>query len=333
MMDPLPGSHDDPRSVERRRILAARGWEHDRQRVHALRELLSEPLPHIFLWSYSQLRNRDRAIQNTRDALVWMSRHLGEVPEEHPVDRWIFEHIALESPAQLAVRRSELGPEPALALGDQPNEQYLESYPTSQKYRSAYAEYRAAPQDPALLARSGWALAEADLRHFVEGHFSEEGAGAAARPPLRQRQRYRLRRVPVLQWVQLLLFALAIGWIALLWHENAQLKQQLLSAAVPNAAPRVPALAQVRGHQVTHTTQAWIIGWDAIAGADGYTVSIMTEKMDTLLVRDKLSTARCMIPVNQLIGVTPDGPFLYKIDAYRHGHVIATSGYVAYPPI
>lgn len=332
MIDPSLGTSREAHEAERRRILAARGWEHDRQRVHALRELLSESLQHIFLWSYAQLRNRDRAIQNTRDTLVWMSRHVGEIPEQHPVDSWVFERIALESPAQIAIRRSELGPEPALALGDQPNEQYLQSYPASQKYRAAYAEYSSMPQDTTLIARSGWTIAESDLRHFVEGHFSEEGAGAdVSRPPLRQR--LQLRRISVRRWIQIALVLGAAVWIWLLRAENADLKRLLAASRTPATNPTSPQLGTVQGFNVMHTAQAWIIGWDVVTGADNYTVSIMTEKMNSLLVREKVPTARCMIPAGQLPQIAADGSFLYKIDAFRRGELVASSGYVAYPPI
>lgn len=335
MTDPHVGSSQDAHEAERRRILAARGWEHDRQRVHALRELLSESIQQIFLWSYAQLRNRDRAIQNTRDTLVWMSRHIGEIPEQHPVESWVFEHIALETPAQIAIRRSELGPEPALALGSRPNEQYLESYPASQKLRAAYLEYTAMPRDATLIARSGWAMAETDLRHFVEGHFSEEGAVPdASSPPLRQR--LSLRRVPVRRWLQLAVLVAVAAWIWSLRAENAELRRQLAASretTSSSSTPSAPEVGTIEGCHVMHTARSWIIGWDKVVGADSYSVSIMTEKMSELLSLTNLTTARCMILADSLPTVAADGSFLYKVDAFRRGKLVASSGYVAYPPI
>lgn len=332
MIDPHLGTSQEAHEAERRRILAARGWEHDRQRVHALRELLSESIQHIFLWSYAQLRNRDRAIQNTRDTLVWMSRNIGEIPEQHPVEGWVFEHIALETPAQIAIRRSELGPEPALVLSDQPNEQYLQSYPASQKLRAAFLEYTAMPRDAALIARSGWAMAEADLRHFVEGHFSEEGAGQdVSSPPLRHR--LNLRRISIRRWLQIAILVGAAAWIWLLRAENADLKQQLTASQETAPPPSPPEVGTIEGYKVMHTAQAWIIGWDVVTGADSYSVSIMTEKMSSLLFRDNLTKARCLIPAGSLPEIKPDGSFLYKIDAFHRGKLVASSGYVAHPPI
>jgi hypothetical protein len=143
----------------------------------------------------------------------------------------------------------------------------------------------------------------------------------------------RLRKVPLTRWIQL---ALAIGagvWIWLLRDENADLKRQLaaISTTTANSAPA--PLETIHGYHVMHTSQAWIIGWEAVIGADNYAVSVMTEKMDSLLVRESLPTARCMIPADQLPQIPPDGSFLYKIDAYRRGDLVASSGYVAYPPI
>jgi hypothetical protein len=40
-----------------------------------------------------------------------------------------------------------------------------------------------------------------------------------------------------------------------------------------------------------------------------------------------------MVPADSLPEVAPDGSFLYKIDALRRGELLASSGYVAYPPI
>ena len=68
-------------------------------------------------------------------------------------------------------------------------------------------------------------------------------------------------------------------------------------------------------------------------GADSYSVSIMTEKMSSLLFRDNLTKARCLIPAGSLPEIKPDGSFLYKIDAFHRGKLVASSGYVAHPPI
>ena len=46
--------------LERQRILAARGWEHDTDRRRVVRALLSERLRLAYLWSYAKHRSRDR---------------------------------------------------------------------------------------------------------------------------------------------------------------------------------------------------------------------------------------------------------------------------------
>lgn len=103
--------HEDP-VVEREKLLAARGWEADRERTAVLRELLGRSVERVYLWAFSRLRSRDRASELTRNTLLWASRSLGSVPEGRLLDHWIFEHLSTETPARLDLLRSELGPEP-----------------------------------------------------------------------------------------------------------------------------------------------------------------------------------------------------------------------------
>jgi hypothetical protein len=313
---------------ERRRILAARGWETERERAAALRELLAEPLPHIFLFSYSQIRHRDRALQHTRDLLVWLSRNLADVPEGRPLDHWIFERLATEGPTKLPLRLSELGPEPTQVLTEPPNEQYLQSYPTSHQFRDAYHEYRRLPADETLRSRAGWGQAERDLTHFVQGHFSEEGADVAnARVPIRHRVKRTLKPGRV---IPIALFAAAIGWILVLRHENAGLREQLASLAVSPDGERPAGLRAVGPAQITERSSDLVLTWPRALGADLYSVVVASEKMDTLWVGDSLRAARCTIP----FAVLPPGRhFLYRIDAWAKDQRIASSGFVAYPAI
>lgn len=321
-------AQDTSRSDERRRILAARGWETERERAHALRELLAEPLPHIFLFSYSQLRHRDRALQHTRDLLVWLSRHLADVPEDRPLDHWIFDRLATDGPTKLPLRLSELGPEPTQVLTEPPNQHYLQSYPTTRQFLAAYQEYRRLPSDEALRARAGWAQAERDLRHFIQGHFSEEGADTAnARVPMRIRMKRSIRPLRVFQF---LLLITAVTWISVLRHENAELRAQLSNLPQMANGDTRTATRSLGTVRVDNTSTGVALSWARALGAERYSVVITSQKMDTLCVRDSLLAPRCDVPFTEV----PAGqPFLYRIDAWTKNQKIASSGMVAYPPI
>lgn len=314
------------RSEERRRILAARGWETERERAHALRELLAEPLPHIFLFSYSQLRHRDRALQHTRDLLVWLSRHLADVPEDRPLDHWIFDRLATDGPTKLPLRLSELGPEPTQVLTEPPNEQYLQSYPTTRQFLATYQEYRRFPSDEALRARAGWPQAERDLKHFIQGHFSEEGADTdSARIPLRHRLKRAIRPWRVIQTAILIG---ATAWILMLRHENADLRAQI--ADHPASAGDSRTSRTLGPARVTEGATDIVLSWPRTLGAEVYSVVVTSEKMDTLWVADSLRAPHCEVPFTAL---PAERQFVYRIDAWARNQKIASSGFVAYPPI
>lgn len=323
---------EDP-VVEREKLLAARGWEADRERTGVLRELLGRSVQRIFLWAFSQVRSRDRAVDITRNTLLRASRTLGQVPEGRLLDHWIFEHLATETPARLDVRRSELGPEPCQVLGDEPNEYYLEAYPACAELRTAYLTYRTLPSDPLLVKRSGWSIVEPDLERFLLGHFGEENAQASeTKDPLLHRiRRLRLRQAfPLLAFLALLLYA---GWLR---RENATLESELEAARAQAEAAQADEEvepAAVRDLALTVSPEFLTFTWQAVSLVESYRLVLLTAKMDTLLVKENIRTPRTMVQRQDVPEFTPDGSYVFKVEGLRRGAVIASSGMSAYPAI
>ena len=324
-------------AVEREKLLAARGWETDRERTVVLRELLERSLQRVFLWSFSQLRSRDKAVELTRNTLLWASRTLGQVPEGRLLDHWIFEHLAADTPARLDLLRSELGPEPCQVLGEGANQYYLEAYPACGELRSAYLTYQAMSEDNLLVKRAGWSVVRGDLERFLEGHFGEENAQASeTKDPLP----HRLGRLSFRQTLPILLFLGLLGYVVWLRGENEEL-QIALDAEI--AQHQTPATAQQEtptapGHLRNLTLevgeQLLTLSWDPVSRADSYRLVFLTAKMDTLLFKANISTARTMVRLEELHGFDPQtSSCVYKVEGLRGERVIATSGMVIYPPI
>ncbi len=329
---------EDPR-IEHEKRLAARGWESDRDRSGVLRELLSRSVQRVYLWAYSQLRARDKAMVETRNALLWASRTLDQVPEGRLLDHWIFEYLATESAAKLKLKRSELGPEPCQVLGDTPNMHYLESYPTCGELREEFLKYRDIPNDSVIVKRSGWDTAEADLDRFLQGHFGDEFAHSSeAKDPLR----HRLRRTRFRTLLRFVVFAALVGWIALLQMENRALKRQLeepateVSETTPNISePDIssPSMGSIRDVALETDVQRLTFRWEPYPDADSYRVILMSSKMDTLFTRPNVRGEAAIIRRAELPDSTAPDSYLYKIEALQRDEVIAMSRMATYPPI
>lgn len=327
------GTSQDP-VLEREKLLAARGWEADRERTGVLRELLGRSVQNVYLWSFSRLRSRDRALEVTRNTLLWASRSIGRVPEGRLLDHWIFEHLATETPVRLDLRRSELGPEPCLVLGEDANLHYLSAYPACEALRAAYEEYRRIGEDAQLVTRAGWGTAAEDLTRFLEGHFGDENAQPSeVRDPIL----HRLGRVGLRKVFPLLLVAGLAAYTVWLRQENAELRAALESAST--AAPREtvaaqdPAPERLNGLALSVGEDALTFTWEAFAGADSYRLVICNAKMDTLFVRPNIRTARTMVRVADVPGFTPEGSYVFKVEGFKGAGIVARSPMVPHPPI
>ena len=322
---------------EREKLLAARGWEADRERTVVLRELLLRSVQRVYLWAFAQLRSRDKALELTRNTLLWASRTLGQVPEGRLLDHWIFEHLAADTPARLDLRRSELGPEPCQVLGEDANDHYLEAYPACEALRKAYFEYQALPEDVQLVKRAGWAGVEDDLGRFLEGHFGEENAQASeSRDPLP----HRLGRVGFRQMLPILLFIGLLGYVFWLRRENdalqATLDAEIAKHGEPAEAPAEapPSPGRLRNLSLDVGDQFLTFTWDGFSRTDTYQLVFLTAKMDTLFYRPSITSPRTMVRREELPGFDPEhSSYVYKVEGIRDGRIIVTSGMVTYPPI
>lgn len=323
---------------ERQKLLAARGWEADRERTGVLRELLGRSVEHVYLWSFSRLRSRDKALELTRNTLLWASRSLCSVPEGRLLDHWIFEHLATETPVRLDLLRSELGPEPCQVLGDEPNLHYLEAYPECRALQDAYTSYRNLPSDTQLVQRAGWASSRPDLERFLEGHFGEENAQQSERKdPLP----HRLGRVGFRQLLPLALIVGLAGYAWWLRSENAELRAALaekptpttIESTDPNPEETDTSLGHVRNLGLEVTDEFLTFSWDGSSRAEFYRLVFMNAKMDTITVKSNIGTSRTMMRREELPAFDPNASYVYKVDAIRSDRVIATSGMTTYPPL
>lgn len=336
-------------TAERQRILAARGWESDRDRTEVLRELLSPHLERIFLWGYSRTRNRDQALDLTRTTLMWVSRTLGDIPDDCSLDAWVFEHLAVESRARLPLVRSELGQAPRLVLSDFPNERYLVDYPETKKLLDAFRAYLGLPSDLHLVSRSGWSRAAEDLYRFMGAQFGEEGAG---RPPAQRTARARLLRAianPRRLFGVAAAAVLVLG-VAHLWTENRDLRRQIVSLSAQTAAidakPPGGATASEPLHGGTDPGRisltpanaqiqddALVLQWNGARDAAFYRVTLCTARMDTLYRRNGVREPHHRIPISEITGFSTESNYLFKVDAMRGMEMIGSTGYMPYPRI
>ncbi|MEZ4649888.1 MAG: hypothetical protein R3E97_14085 [Candidatus Eisenbacteria bacterium] len=323
---------------ERQKLLAARGWEADRERTGVLRELLGRSVERVYLWSFSRLRSRDKALELTRNTLLWASRSLCSVPEGRLLDHWIFEHLATETSVRLDLLRSELGPEPCQVLGDEPNLHYLEAYPECRALQDAYASYRALPTDAQLVQRSGWATVQADLERFLEGHFGEEHAQQSERKdPLG----HRLGRVGLRQLLPVLLILGLAGYAWWLRAQNIELRAALaektpageIESAEARPDPAETSLGQVRNLGLEVSDEFLTFSWDGSSRAEFYRLVLMNAKMDTMTVKSNIVTSRTMVRRDEASFVRSRSVVRLKVDAVRSNRVIATSGMTTYPPL
>jgi hypothetical protein len=326
---------DRSKTDERQRVLAARGWESDRDRTRDLRSLLSDHTQRIFVWFYDRVRSRDRAVELTRGALVWTSRTLDQIPEDRTLDNWIFEHLATETAARLDLRRSELGPEPTLVLGDDPNTHYLESYPTSRTFLDAHTQYRNNLEDAALLKRSGWSQVRDDIEHFLDGHFGEETPDEGnEHSPLRQRLR---KQMGFRQYFELALVAFILYRVADMYLENRQLKQDVArlqtALAQPSPGDSGTPLAEIRSPQLEPNGADLRFRWQAVDGATSYRLTLYNSKMEELWTRTDIEVATVTIPTAEIGGFDTGGSYLFRVDGMKGADVVASSGFITYPPI
>ena len=332
-------------TAERQRILAARGWESDRDRTEVLRELLTPHLERVFLWSYSRLRNRDQALDLTRSTLMWVSRTLTEIPEDCSLDAWIFEQLAVESRARLPLVRSELGQAPRLVLDDFPNERYLVDYPETKKLLDAFRNYMSLPSDLHLVSRSGWSRAAEDLHHFMEAQFGEKDTPhPPSRLPRSMRILHELGNPKVIGSAVIVAAALAL--VLNLWLDKRRLESEVnelravvatlhdespgnLDPAGESAGDRIslaPASAELDGDRLTVT-------WATLGDAAFYRLVFCTARMDTLYWRNGIRDSHHDIPVKDISNFSPEGNYLFKVDAMRGMEVLGSTGYLPYPPI
>ncbi len=327
---------DRSRTDERQRVLAARGWETDRDRNRVLRGLLSDHTQRIYLWFYDRTRSRDRAVELTRAALIWVSRTLNEIPEDRTLDAWVFEHLATETAARLDLRRSELGPEPTLVLGDNPNTHYLESYPTSRVFLDAHGHYQNTLNDSTLLKRSGWDQVKGDVEHFLDGHFGEETPDEGRETsPLRHR--LSRKRVGFKQYFQLAVLAFVIFRIVDMYLENRQLKQDVtrLQAALAEPTPGDTGtdLTEIQSPQLEPNGADLQFQWQPVEGVTSYRLTLYDSKMEELWRQEEISTPNMTVSVADIGGFDTEGSYLFRIEGLSSRGVIASTGFVTYPAI
>lgn len=329
-------------TAERQRILAARGWEEDRDRTEVLRELLAAQLERIYLWSYARLRNRHQAVDYTRSVLVWISRSLGAIPEGCSLDAWVFEQLAVEGKHALPLKRSELGQEPRLVLSEFPNERYLIDYPMTKVLLDAFREYEALPTDLQLVGRSGWSIAAKDLNQFLEAHFGEESAETLqTRDPLSVRLSW--RRWSFRTWVTVLATVGATATILTLAIQNHELRSELASRADgsgPGGTDGTPPteessnhVARIQGGAMIPNDRLILFAWSPVVEATSYDVLLFTAKMDTLYQRSGILAPRWTVRREEIPGFDPANSCLFKVDAFRGSDLIGTTGFVPYPSL
>ncbi len=341
-----PRSAEATFQLERQRILAARGWEHDTDRRRVVRELLSERLRQAYLWSYAKHRNRDRALERTRTAALRAAHSLGQIPEECSFASWLFLELRRAGGPAGAQDSSSGCPEAwrvtSLAerpIGSKEYREHIEQCGACRHLLEDYRSFLADPEDALLVERSSWPRAVQELERFLEGYFNDASEKVVAGvPSLRD-------RMPLLRLSGSRLLAAGIGAVALalvLMLLVQNLHSRELSAqrkpGMKNTGksitvvppPRGPHLEHMDGTLAERRGDRLAFRWEPFEGADHYRVIFLSAKLDTLHRSGMLGDTQYEVPLDQIVGYAQDASYLYKVEALKGQAPRGTSGFVPF---
>lgn len=332
--------------MERQRILAARGWETDTDRRRVVRTLLAEKLRAAYLWSYAKHRNRDRALERARTAVLKTAHSLGQIPDECSFQTWIFLELRRAGGAAVAAESSSGCPEPwriaALAERPTPAKELSEHLETCSACRNLLDDYRfflSDAHDPLMVERSSWQRAVDDLERFLEGYFGDaEQRVVTGQAPLRDRMP--LLRLTGSRLIAGVIGLLALGFVLLLLLQNLR-SHDAIAQRKPGARqsgkqitvvqpPAGPHLEHIDGTGVERRGNLLAFQWAPLEGADQYRLTFLTAKLDTLHHSAGLTDTRYEVPVDRLAGYVKGNSFLFKVDARKGTTPVGTSGFVPF---
>ncbi len=334
-------------AAERKRILAASGWEREPERREVLQELIQEHTRRIYLHTYTETRKRASALDKARHALLRAARSLSRIPESCSLSAWIFLDLADQMRAEAecpepwhVLYKAEIETDaPWLDAGKADVEfdaaafeRHLDAHPHCRLLLDAYRRYLALPSQLDLSRRAGLEQANEDLQRFLCAQFCRDEPVAVDSgrnwrvlfPPLKMR---------VSRWIGVAIAAVAVtlgvlfirAWFSRQpqWTES----EATIASSLPEPVPPTGlSPAPMEGSMLETEGDYLVFRWDRIQEADGYRFAVLTAKLDTVYVSAVQRQSGIRVPGETIRGTHDGGHYLFRVDGVREGQVVASTG-------